>query len=276
MIEARTRWFDRALDTVAMLWRLKRRDGIALGFTTHDRDLLIDGFRYRAAPGMTPSAVELDDRIDSGGMDIGGALSHDLIAEDDLLAGRWDRARIAIGLVDWDEPASGVFWIFGGSLGSVEQSGQAFSAELRGDKSVLEQPVAPRASPGCRAVFCGPGCQLSRAAFEHDVVLDEVDEDGLHFAGVDAVLAARIVHGSVIWLSGASAGLRVAVWSSEGTALVPEQPLPMAVEAGDRARLVEGCDHEFATCANRFGNALNFQGEPHLPGNDLLTRYPGG
>jgi len=30
------------------------------------------------------------------------------------------------------------------------------------------------------------------------------------------------------------------------------------------------------TCSARFGNAVNFRGEPYLPGNDLLTRYPGG
>ena len=29
-----------------------------------------------------------------------------------------------------------------------------------------------------------------------------------------------------------------------------------------------------ATCAARFGNAVNFQGEPFLPGNDMLAQYP--
>ena len=43
-----------------------------------------------------------------------------------------------------------------------------------------------------------------------------------------------------------------------------------------RVRLVEGCDKQLATCRTRFANAVNFRGEAHLPGNDLLTRYPGG
>jgi hypothetical protein len=38
----------------------------------------------------------------------------------------------------------------------------------------------------------------------------------------------------------------------------------------------EGCDHTIATCRTRFGNAANFQGEPFLPGNDILTRYATG
>jgi hypothetical protein len=40
-----------------------------------------------------------------------------------------------------------------------------------------------------------------------------------------------------------------------------------------RARLKEGCDHTLATCASRFGNAVNFRGEPFLPGNDMVIRY---
>ena len=28
------------------------------------------------------------------------------------------------------------------------------------------------------------------------------------------------------------------------------------------------------TCATRFGNVINFQGEPYLPGNDLIARSP--
>jgi hypothetical protein len=42
---------------------------------------------------------------------------------------------------------------------------------------------------------------------------------------------------------------------------------------GTKAELIEGCDHTITTCATRFGNAVNFRGEPFLPGNDLLARY---
>ena len=49
----------------------------------------------------------------------------------------------------------------------------------------------------------------------------------------------------------------------------------LAVAAGALVEVTEGCDKTLATCAARFGNAVNFRGEPHLPGIDLLTRYPG-
>ncbi len=47
-----------------------------------------------------------------------------------------------------------------------------------------------------------------------------------------------------------------------------------ALAPGTRVLVREGCDRTLATCAARFANAANFRGEPFLPGNDLLTRYP--
>ena len=36
-------WFGNELETVATFWRILRRDGVTLGFTTHDRDVWLDG-----------------------------------------------------------------------------------------------------------------------------------------------------------------------------------------------------------------------------------------
>ena len=44
---------------------------------------------------------------------------------------------------------------------------------------------------------------------------------------------------------------------------------------GALVEIEQGCDKRLATCSGRFGNAVNFRGEPWLPGIDLLTRYPG-
>ena len=56
--------------------------------------------------------------------------------------------------------------------------------------------------------------------------------------------------------------------------LILERALDPAIAAGNLARVREGCDHTIATCAGRFANSINFQGEPFLPGNDILTRTP--
>jgi hypothetical protein len=46
-----------ALEGLASFWRVRRRDGVTLGFTGHDRDLWFDGVLHQATPGLTPSAI---------------------------------------------------------------------------------------------------------------------------------------------------------------------------------------------------------------------------
>lgn len=269
----RARWFDRPLETIAMLWHLERTDGITLGFAAHDRDITIAHVGYHAAPGMLPSAIEMDDGFEPLDMDISGVLGHGLIRADDLDAGRWDHAAVRVGLTDWEQPEEGALWFWHGQLGAVSVQGQGFSVELRGVKARLDEPFAPVASPSCRATFCGPGCGLSRAEFERIVELDTTSEMGLRFVDLDETEAADFVHGSLRWMSGPNAGLGGVVIAHSGAALVSDARTPAAPQPGDRAVLMQGCDKSIATCAERFGNAVNFRGEPHLPGNDLLTRF---
>ncbi|MDR4410684.1 DUF2163 domain-containing protein, partial [Bacillus anthracis] len=66
----------------------------------HDRDLVISGLAHRAAPGMTPSAIKRSAGLEADTMDITGALTSAATAEGDLLAGRWDGARVALFAVD--------------------------------------------------------------------------------------------------------------------------------------------------------------------------------
>ncbi len=77
-----------------------------------------------------------------------------------------------------------------------------------------------------------------------------------------------------MWRNGPAAGTRADIGDADESGLALVWPLTDPPAPGTRARVREGCDHTLATCAARFGNAVNFQGEPFLPGNDLLTRYP--
>ena len=54
--------------------------------------------------------------------------------------------------------------------------------------------------------------------------------------------------------------------------------LPMAAEiaVGDTLEVTAGCDKRFSTCKVKFGNGLNFQGFPHIPGSDFSYGYADG
>lgn len=261
-------FFDRALDTVAAFWRLWRQDGVALGFVTHDRDLWFGGMVHRAAPGLTPSAIRRTVGFGDEGADVEGALAHDCIAEDDLAAGRYDGAEIAIGAVCWETLETAVF--YRGTIESVSREGNGFAVELASAKAALSIDPVPRSSPGCRARFCGPGCGLSPARFTRRATVSAVTAGRVRFAGI---AAAAYVGGELRWLDGPLAGLAATIEDAHDDGFALDRD-PEGIAAGTHALLREGCDHTIATCAARFDNAANFQGEPFLPGTDLLAHYP--
>jgi uncharacterized phage protein (TIGR02218 family) len=266
-------WFTGELETVATFWRILRRDGVTLGFTSHDRDLWLDGVLHRASPGMVPSAIRKSADLEADSAEVRGALTHEAIAGADLAAGRFDGAQVRIGLVDWESGEHAV--LYAGSIGTVSEEDGAFSAELVSRKAELWRDGTPRTSPACRAAFCGPGCNLNPQRFTRAVRLVALDPlaNAATFAG--APDAAAHAGGTLRWLDGPQAGLAMGVMGPGGAGgLVLDVPLDPATAPGTAALLREGCDHTLDTCASRFGNAVNFRGEPFLPGNDLLTRYP--
>lgn len=263
------------LITAAFCWRLERRDGVTLGFTTHDRDLVIDHLVYRAAPGMLPSSISLSDGFDPDTLDIKGAMTSDAITERDLAAGRWDGAAVAIFLVDWEEPEGAQVALARGALGDVSIKGEGFEAELRGPTALLDRPVVEQTSPECRAELGDKRCRVDMAARVRVTrIAAVIDEDVVDVA--EAALSANAyAYGGLRWVTGANGGLDSAILSSAGARLTLREPPPFAVTTGDLVELREGCNKSLGTCSARFGNAVNFRGEPHLPGIDLLTRYPG-
>lgn len=266
---------DGALTTLALCWRLERRDGAAIGLTGHDRDLMIDGLLHRAAPGMAPSAIKRSDGLEADTMDVSGALTSTAIAETDLLAGRWNGARVALFAVDWTDPAGDRVPLGEGVIGAVETQDNGFTAELRGASAALDRPVVEETSPECRAELGDRRCRVPMAGRRR--LARVVTADGAVLT-LDAPEPSDNAYGFGLlrWLTGANSGLESAVSASSGASITLRTVPPFAVDAGALVLLVEGCDKSIGTCSARFANTPNFRGEPYLPGVDLLTRYPGG
>lgn len=269
-------WHETPLTTIAFCWRIERADGVALGFTSHDRDLAFGGLTYRAAPGMMPSAIARSAGFEADTIDVTGALTGDAITAEDLAAGRWDGATARLFAVDWADPAAAPMLLARGSLGDVERRDGAFTAELRGAASVLDRPAAETTTPDCRATLGDRRCGMDMAGRRRIVAVVPGIDAATFVADPAEPTANAYAYGRLRWVTGRNGGLAAEILSSAGQALTLRAPPPYAVAAGTLVELSEGCDRLHATCRDRFANAANFRGEPWLPGNDLLTRYPGG
>jgi uncharacterized phage protein (TIGR02218 family) len=219
---------------------------------------------------MVPAAIRLTAELSNDSAEAQGALSHDSIRAEDLAAGLFDDAAIEIGAVDW--LTRDHHTLYSGHIGRIEDDSTQFAAELRSAKSLLEQDLVPRTSPTCRAEFCGPGCGLSPVRFTSIQPLAGIDYENnrvcfLNFGG------EAFIDGRVRFMAGPQTGISLGIIDFEDDWLVLDRPLAKGTVLGTRVELREGCDHTIATCGDRFDNAINFRGEPFLPGNDLLARY---
>ena len=49
---------------------------------------------------------------------------------------------------------------------------------------------------------------------------------------------------------------------------------PANIEVGDAILIVSACDKRRSTCRDQFDNIVNFRGEPDVPGQDAVLKYP--
>ncbi len=263
---------DGPLTSMALCWALERHDGAGIGLTSCDRPLDRDGNVFAPAPGMMPAAVTRSLGLDGHSGEVAGALSSAALDGEDLALGRWDGAKVALQAIDWREPGAAGVSLLSGAIGTVAIDGERFNAELSGASARLHEPVCPATSPECRANFGDKQCRVDLAGRTIVAFVQSASGGALT---LDRAVDDKYLLGRLRYLSGANCGVSTTVTAVSGSTVTVRDLPRVPVEAACRIELREGCDKRFDTCAGRFANALNFRGEPHLPGTDLLTRYPG-
>lgn len=84
--------------------------------------------------------------------------------------------------------------------------------------------------------------------------------------------------GVLTWITGDNVGFpsqEVKSYNPSTRALVLFEPAKRTIQVGDQFQVVAGCKKRFAEdCVTKFSNGINFQGEPHLPGQDAILTFP--
>lgn len=268
-----------ACTTLCWCWLVTRRDGVTLGFTDHDRPLNFDTVTFEAASGFTGSDIEAGLGLAVDNMDVEGALSSDMITEHDIAAGLYDDAAIILYRVNWSDPAQRAV-MQRGNIGEVSRGELAFSAEMRSLAHRLNQKTGRTFQYGCDAELGDKRCGVNLLAPAYSGAGSVADVKGRVFtcAGLDAAAADLFSWGAAVWLSGANQGARAKVKvhkiTSEGTAQLSLWQAPAnPIMPGDTFNVYAGCAHTFAACADKFGNAANYRGFPHMPGPDFVMAY---
>lgn len=266
---------------VARCWRLTRRDGVAFGFTDHDRDLVFDGTLFRAGTGLSAAALSQSTGLSVDNGEAVGALSDASVTETDIAAGRFDGAAVEAWLVQWAEPENRVLQ-FRGSIGEVSRANGAFTAELRGLTEALNVPMGRVFQKTCSAVLGDTDCgvDLSAPSYAAEVTVVGAEQGRVFLCNGLAGYAARwFERGRLVVLDGAGQGLAGAIKRdaalADGTRRIELwDRLRAEVAPGDLVRLTAGCDKRMETCRLKFSNLLNHRGFPDIPGEDWMVAHP--
>ncbi len=271
---------DSGATTLCWCWRITRNDGVALGFTDHDRDLVFGGTNFEASSGFTSTEIAGAVGLNVDALDVESAVTSDRLSEDDLAAGLFDNAAIEIFRANWEDPDQRVLMRYG-NLGEVSRGTTHFKAEVRGLAHELQQPKGRIIQFACDADLGDGRCtvDLDQDAFKGSgTVTALADRRTLTVSGLGSFEQDWFTRGLLAWTSGANTGLKaeVKLHSKRDGAVTLElwQAMSRAVEAGDAFTLTAGCDKSFKTCKAKFDNAVNFRGFPHVPGIDFALAVP--
>lgn len=261
--------------TLAMLWKVIRRDGQVFGFTDHDADLTVDGVLYAAATGFNASAVSTSAAFNVDNLDVDGIFSAAAITEADILSGVWDNAEVLVFLCNWADLTQGVMKLRRGWLGQAKTGRGTFTTELRGLMQRVQQNVGEVYSPNCRADLGDTRCKVVLTPFTFTATVTTAVTRRTFNASSLTQADNYFAFGQMTWTSGANNGLAMEIKSSlsSGGAIALQLPMPFDIVVGDTFSIVTGCDRTLATCRDKFANVLNYRGEPYLPGIDQVMLY---
>ena len=206
---------------------------------------------------------------------ITGALSHDSITIDDIMAGRYDGALIFLSMVNWIDTEQ-ILLLRSGTIGQIVQEQGAFRVELRGLSGILDQVVGRVFTRDCAWNLGDSKCQVDMTSYTYQATITAITDNNIVLTCENiqnASEASNLITGNLSLTSGKASGLQCTITNANfingNVVITTILPISAGIVSGDFAVLVGGCDRSFTTCCNKFDNAINFGGFPHMPGNDF-------
>lgn len=272
--------------TLAYALKITREDGEVFGFTSHDKDVTIDGVSYDANQGLDITSIVTTAGFAVGNLQLTTINDGSLFTRSDVLGGLWKNAAFNLFRYNWDSPPSGsplegIETLLVGTIGEGEVGDTHVTIELRDLRQYLQQPVESVSSKTCRYRFgdslCGVDLNGSPTLYTFQTTVTTVTSNQIFVcSGLNSKAENYFTEGEVRWLTGANSGMsrKVKTFLGVGSPTVKQITLALPMFAniavGDTLTIIAGCRKRLEDCIS-FNNVLNFGGEPHRPGVDNIT-----
>lgn len=263
--------------TLAHLLRITRKDGTIIRLTDATDDLTVGGFTYESDPSFTTSAIfTSSSMMTAQNVTLTMPLSTGAVEEAHVRARRYNGAKAELFLVNYENTAHGTMTLFSGTFGQIRLCDkQCIAVEIQpagaafGSKSLGGEVYQAT----CRNSLGDSKCTKDLNALRLAFIVDTVPTTASFTASeLTTEPNEYFTQGFVEWSTGANAGLRSMIAKSvqaTDTITLTTAP-PNAIAIGDTGFLYPGCDKLAETCHTKFANIVNFNGEPHVPSQDIV------
>lgn len=289
--------------TLAICWRIVKKNGELILGTDHDRDIKIEDTNiglgdsgslafslngvYKASSGITGSNIKSGADMSVDNMEVQGAIAqHGAIIDlsvADIEAGLLDGAEVTTFRVNWQDPSDFQEVLRHGVLGEITRdSDGVYRTEIRGLKQLLSQVITRTFSERCQVVRFGDSeCKYEIANDTITGTVTSVTSARRFTATLDFVRAVSggfFNGGELTFTSGVNDGYMREVKRDDNGDVHGDlsfwERFPNDPEVGDTFTLSPGCPRTLSACIG-FGNVVNFRGwGVFIVGLDSLMRGP--
>lgn len=263
----------------AQMWKITRRDGVVLSFTSHDKLLNWQGLDYKACNSLNASASENASDLGSvGNQELSGIIADEAISETDLYGGLYDDAYVEVWLYSWADITDTPKRLASGWMGNISQGEAGFSSEVLGQgQRIGQQALTDRITPACKVALGSAECGVDIEALKLEgSVLAMYRRNFLSCDIAGSSAGAQWENGFIRGTSGVNIGIEAEVksvdfGSGEIQLLID---LPFVSAFGDTFDLYPGCDKAKLGGCLLYDNIINHRGFADIPGLDAILGTP--
>lgn len=262
--------------TVATCWKITRKDGIVLSYTTHQEALVIASITYSPIQSLEQSVSETTSELERDSLSVNGAMIASNIDRADLLSGKFDNAEIELFQVNYADVTMGTNQLRRGNLAEIKLDDLQFTAEIRGLSERLRKVVGRLAFITCDADLGDTRCGVNLDTFTDGRIATTVTSVTNNRQFTCSTLTPAVGwfdNGKATFTSGLNAGLAFNVKSyTAGGVIVLTRTPPYTISLADGVTVEVGCLKRFAEdCTTKFANHGRFRGFHFIPGIDKMN-----
>lgn len=270
--------FEQNTITIVKCWKIILKDESVIGFTTNNENFTYDGIEYNSFSSNDIKDIKSNLDIEEDNFEFSNIISSDLISTNDILSGKYDNPAIEIFLIDINNEDNGRVVLLNGIISDIECKDNTFIAKVKGLKDKINKTIGEVYSPLCRCAFCDSKCGLEKSNFTFSGTITNVVDDVSFITAEEIILSqsnSYFDNGIIEFTSGNNSGQKMEIKQYANGTFLLALNLPQQLLVGDTFNVIAGCDKQFSTCCGKFNNAVNFRGEPHLPGMEILLKVMG-